>query len=183
MDSFDKLANILYNFDTWWMISFALALIILDWAFIQTDAFMIIGFSILIMSIFNAIGLYPRLQLWLCPVSLIFAFIYQRKLFNYLTSNKSPYTLHEKSYIGAKGIFQLKESTNESQAYFFGYKDSMHVEDSKEINKVQRITKIILNDTGEVFPVSDDDILLKNGERVEVVGEVNGLFFIKKEAN
>jgi membrane protein implicated in regulation of membrane protease activity len=183
MDSFDKLANILYNFDVWWMISFALILIIIDWAFIQTDAFMIIGFAILIMSIFNAIGLPASLQLWLCPASLVFAYIYQRKLFNYLTNKKSPYTLEEKNYIGAKGIFQLKESINESESYFFGYKENIHVEDTSNLNKVQRITKIILNDTGEIFPVSDDDILLKNGDKVEVIAESNGLFFIKKEAN
>ena len=100
MNSFNHLAELLGSLDPWWMVAFALILIIADWIYLSTDALMVTGFAIIMMAGLNAIGLPNNLQLWLCPVTLLISFAGQRRLFNRLTSNKSNYEFEEKKYDG-----------------------------------------------------------------------------------
>jgi len=180
MDSFNRLAELYGALDPWWMVAVALTLIILDWIYLGTDALMVTGVAIIIMAILNALGLPNGLQLWLCPVALFLAFSMQRKFFNSITSKKSNYTLEEKNYSGAMGIFILREAKNESESYFYEYKKTIHVEEFN-VAVAQRICKVKLDGSGEVLPAIDDSESLKNGERVLVIGELNGALLVKKE--
>ena len=180
MNSFNHLAEILGSLDPWWMVAFALILIIADWVYLSTDALMVTGFAIIMMAGLNAIGLPNNLQLWLCPVTLLISFAGQRRLFNRLTSNKSNYEFEEKKYDGMEGIFILRvEIKNESEAHFYEYKKNIHTETFNE-SEVQKICKVKLTLTGEVFPAIDETNSIKNGERVFIINEINGALVVKK---
>lgn len=180
MNSFTHLAEIFAALDPWWMIAVALILIIVDWMYLGTDALMISGVAIIMMAALNAIGMPSILQLWLCPVTLLLAFAMQRKFFNLITSKKSNYTLEEKSHVGSMGVFILRESKNESESYFYGYKNNIHVEEFIEPN-THKICKVMLETSGGIFPAIDETSSIKNGDRVLIIGELNGALLVKKE--
>ena len=180
MNSFNYLADLLGALDPWWMIAFALILIIADWIYLSTDALMVTGFAIIMMAGLNAIGLPNTLQLWLCPVTLLIAFAGQRSFFNFITSNKSNYEFEEKKYDGMEGIFILREEIkDESRAHFYEYKKMIHTEIFNE-SETHKICKVKLIQTGEVFSAIDETNSLKNGENVFIVDERNGALVVKK---
>jgi len=180
MTSFDHLAEVLGSLDPWWMVAFALILIIADWIYLSTDALMVTGVAIIMMAGLNAIGLPNTLQLWLCPVTLLIAFVGQRRFFNLITSNKSNYEFEEKKYTGMGGIFIIREEIkNESESFFFEYKSTIHTEVFKESEK-NKICKVKLIQTGEVFSAVDESNSIKNGDNVIITGEVNGALVVKK---
>lgn len=180
MTSFNHLAELLGSLDPWWMVAFALILIIADWIFLSTDALMVAGVAIIMMAGLNAIGLPNSLQLWLCPVTLLIAFAGQRRFFNHITSSKSNYEFEEQKYAGMAGIFILREEIkNESESFFFEYKTTIHTEAFKESEK-NKISKVKLITTGEVFSAIDDSNSIKNGENVIITGEINGALVVKK---
>ena len=180
MTSFNQLAEVLGSLDPWWMVAFALILIIADWIYLSTDALMVTGIAIILMAGLNAIGLPNTLQLWLCPVTLLIAFTGQKRFFNNITSSKSNYEFEERKYEGMVGVFILREEIkNESEAFFFEYKTTIHTEVFKE-SEVNKISKVKLFKTGEVFSAIDESNSIKNGENVIITGEINGALTVKK---
>jgi membrane protein implicated in regulation of membrane protease activity len=173
MYTFNALAEILGNLDPWWMVACALLLILVDWFYAQTDALMVIGFAIIMCSIVNAMGFSGQFQLWFTPFSLFLSYFGQRKLFALLTSDKSPYTESPKLLVGETGVFVIRESTNESDSYFYEYKKNIHVENQHEV-VVTKILKVILDGSGETYPAIDHSSKIKNGQKVVVVAEING---------
>ena len=180
MTSFKHLAELLGSLDPWWMIAFALILIIADWIYFSTDALMVTGVAVIMMAVLNAIGLPNTLQLWLCPVMLLIAFAGQRRFFNHITRNKSNYEFEEKKYTGMEGIYIMREEIkNESESFFFEYKSTIPTETFKESEK-NKICKVQLIKTGEVFSAVDESGSIKNGESVVITGEINGALVVKK---
>ena len=180
MNSFNHLAELLGSLDPWWMVAFALILIIADWIYLSTDALMVTGVAIIMMAGLNAIGLPNTLQLWLCPFTLLVAFVGQRRFFNRITSNKSNYEFEEQKYEGMAGIFILREEIkNESESFFFEYKNTIHTEEFKA-SENNKISKVKLVKTGEVFSAIDGSNIIKNGDNVIITGEINGALVVKK---
>jgi len=173
MLTFNSLADMLSSFDPWWMLAFALILILFDWFFSQTDAFMVIGFALILCSIINALGFSGQIQIWFIPFSLFASYFGQRKLFSLLTSSRSPYTENPKTLAGETGIFLIRESTNESDSYFYEYKKNIHVENEHDV-AITKILKVILDKSGETYPAIDPSSKIRNGEKVVVISELNG---------
>jgi hypothetical protein len=76
----EQAAEFVANFDPWWMVTIAIALVLLDWLLLQTEAFMAIGFGTLILAAENALHFSPMVQLWSYPIAIFSSFFLQRKL-------------------------------------------------------------------------------------------------------
>jgi hypothetical protein len=148
------------------------------------DVLIVLGISIFFLAILNSLDTPGKVQLWSIPAILFISYFSQRKIFNLITSKKSPYQAEfdaeSKSKVGLIGTMLIKEIKNESESYFFDYKKDIHVEDPHE-EKIQKISKIILNDTGEIYPAIYDGSSIKNEDKVKVVAELNGSLIVTKE--
>jgi hypothetical protein len=86
----ETLNEFILRADPWWVIFFALVLIAIDWIFINSEVFLVIGIAALKLSV--TLFIFDDVQqiAWLVPVFLFTSFFFQRKLFNGLISSKLP---------------------------------------------------------------------------------------------
>lgn len=181
----EQLAELVASFDPWWMVAIAIALVLLDWALLHTEAFITLGLGTLILAVINALDFSPIVQLWAYPVAILASFFLQRRIFELITTAKSPYksieTMGTKGlevHIGQPGNLKLIHNKNESLEHFFSYKDKMEHETKIE-EKGSFITKVELKD-GTIFPSTYvGDVEMTDGMHVTIVGVSNGALLIK----
>ncbi len=185
----EQLAQIVANFDPWWMIAIAIALVLLDWTLIHTEAFLTVSIAIFFMALVNAVDLAPVVQLWLYPVALLGSYFLQRRFYETITNVDTPYKLTKShsgtiapldTRIGEIGTLKVLTSKNESTDHFFAYKEKMHLE-TKEINDTSVVLKVELSD-GSVFPARyTGTIEVYDGLRVKVASVQDGALVTQQE--
>ena len=191
----EQVAEFIANFNPWWMVAIAIALILLDWALLQTQAFMTLGLGTLILAIINALDFSPMVQLWSYPIATFASFFLSRKYFELITTEKSPYksleTMGEKGlevHVGEIGTLKVLSNKDESSDHFFSYKDSLYqgsdIDSEKRTEtKITAVTKVLLSD-GSTHPskfIGDSE--MRDGLGVRVIGVSNGALMVEEEKN
>jgi len=189
----EQLAAFIANFDPWWMVAIAIALILLDWLLLETEAFMTLGLGTLILAIINALDFSPMVQLWSYPIALIASFFIQRKSFELITSAKSPYESLEtmgveglQVHLGEVGTLKFISNRNESSDHYFSYKDSLYQDsdidpERRTETEITAVTKVLLSD-GSTHPskfIGDSE--MRDGLGVRVIGVSNGALMVEEE--
>ena len=188
----EQAAEFVANFDPWWMVTIAIALVLLDWLLLQTEAFMALGFGTLILAAENALHFSPMVQLWSYPIAIFSSFFLQRKLYELITTAKTPYQYLEttgknglEGHVGKIGTLKIILNKNESADHFFSYKDnlykdsSIHSEPKTETTNTDTI-KVSLED-GSLHPahfVGRSDTI--DGLRVKVKSVYNGALLVEE---
>jgi hypothetical protein len=190
-----QIAVFVAGIDPWWMVAFAIALIMLDWLLLQTEAFMTLGLGTLILAVINALGFPPMVQLWSYPVAIFASFFIQRKLFEMITTAKTPYSSLEtlgmnglQARVGENGTLKVISNKDESSDHFFSYKDTLY--QGSDIDPENRtgaiitpVTKVLLSD-GSIHPSKFiGDTAVHDGLSVRVIGTSNGALLVEKESN
>ena len=174
----DYFAEVLSNFDPWWMIAVAIVLVLIDWALIQTEALMTLGIAVLLAALLNAIDAAPMVQLWSLPILAFAAYSIQRPIYSKLASKeKSPYEPIEKE-VGAEGTLIVRYNRSTASSHYFKYKENIDLETAPE-DSVNYVCKVSLKD-GRVFPaILSGEMLPENGLSVKVTGVRNGALILK----
>ena len=183
----EQAAQLIANFDPWWMVAIAIALILLDWLLLQTQAFMTLGLGTLILAIINALDFSPMVQLWSYPITLFVSFFLQRKFFEVITIAKTPYDTLEtmgvkglQVHIGEIGTLKVLSDKDESSDYFFSYKDSIDYETKPE-TETAIVTKVLLPD-GSIHPSKFVGASERHdGLQIRVIGVSNGALVVEEE--
>jgi hypothetical protein len=180
----DQAAQIVENFDPWWMLTFAIMLVLIDWALLHTEAFLTLGIATLLLALLNALDVPGIIQLWMYPVSIFASFLAQRKFFALITSAESPYKSLKnmgissmQEHIGEIGTLKVLSNTDMSGDHFYSYKDEMNIEDRK-IKNNDTITKTLLPN-GSILPsnyVGNKGLL--DGRKVRVTAIANGALVV-----
>jgi len=189
----EQVAEVIANFNPWWMVAVAIALILLDWLLVQTEAFMTIGAGTLILAIINALDFSPIVQLWSYPIIMFVAFFLQRKFAEVITKAKTPYDSLQtmgvqglQVHVGEIGTLKILSNKDESSEHFFSYKDSLY--QGSDIDSEKRtettltaVTKVLLSD-GSTHPskfIGDSE--MRDGLRIRVTGVSNGALMVEEE--
>ena len=189
----EQVAEFIADFDPWWMVSIAIALILLDWLLLQTEAFMTLGAGALILAIINALDFSPIVQLWSYPITMFVLFFLQRRFAEVITIAKTPYDsletmgvkgLHVR--VGELGTLKVLSDKDESSDHFFSYKDSLYQgsdidSERRTETKLTAVTKVLLSD-GSTHPstfIGDSE--MRNGLRIRVMGVSNGALMVEED--
>ncbi len=183
-----EVAQFVADFDPWWMVAIAICLILLDWALLQTEAFLTLGLGTLMLAVVNALDFPPLVQLWSYPFAILGSFFLQRRFFSLITTTKSPYESLETigikgldAHVGKIGTLKVLSNKDESSDHFFSYKDQIHLE-TREEGIVRSVTKVELED-GSIYPSTYvGDIEYFDGEKVRVTGVSNGALLVDRIA-
>ena len=169
----DYFSQVLSNFDPWWMIAFAIVLVLIDWAFIQTEAFMTVGIAIFFAALLNAVDAPPILQLWSLPILAFIAYLVQRPIYSKLASKqKSPYQSIDNE-VGSEGTLIVRYNSSAAAAHYFKYKENIDLEKAPE-ETVDYVCKVSLKD-GRVFPaLLQEGLEVQDGLNVRVTEVQNG---------
>jgi len=189
----EQVAEFVANFNPWWMVAFAIALILLDWLLLQTEAFMTLGLGTLILAIINAFDFSPMVQLWSYPIAIFASFFLLRKFFKLITTAKNPYDSLKQMgkkglqiHIGESGALKVLSNKDESSDHFFSYKDSLYQgsdidHEKRTATKIAAVTKVLLSD-GSTHPsklIGDSE--MRDGLGVRVIGVSNGALVVEEE--
>lgn len=183
MISFERIALMVASMSPWWLVAIALVLIMTELLIVGTsETSLIVGFALLLVAALNAIGASGYFQVCAFPAGLLIAYLGQRKFYRAITNKGEGYeSLYGKrNYVGKKGVLTVKESKNESEDYFYDYKKSMPLEVSHPVSVV-KVTRVLVEGTGEVLPAMDETGLLKDGQVVLIVAENNGALVVKSQ--
>ncbi len=170
-----------------------IALILLDWLLLQTEAFMTLGLGTLILAIINAFDFSPMVQLWSYPIAIFASFFLQQRFFKIITKAKNPYdSLKEMGvkglqiHIGESGTLKVLSNKDESSDHFFSYKDSLYQgsdidQERRTGPKITTVTKVLLSD-GSTHPTKFiGDSEMHDGLGVRVIGVSNGALVVEEE--
>jgi hypothetical protein len=189
----EQIAIFIANFDPWWMVATAIALILLDWMLLQTVAFITLGLGTLILALINALGFPPMVQLWFYPVAIFASFFMQRQLIELITTVKTPYDSLEtmgvkglQVHVGKTGTLKVISNKDESSDYFYSYKDTRYqgsdIDSKNTIGpNISDITKVLMSD-GSTHPskfIGNSE--MHDGLLVRVLGVSNGALMVEKE--
>jgi hypothetical protein len=189
----EQIAVFIANFDPWWMVATAIVLILLDWMLLQTVAFITLGLGTLILALINALGFSPMVQLWSYPIAIFSSFFIQRKLFELITTVKTPYDSLEtmglkglQVHVGKTGTLKVISNKDESSDYFYSYKDSLY--EGSDIDpknttgtNIPDIIKVLMSD-GSMHPskvIGNTEI--RDGLIVKVIGVSNGALMVEEK--
>ena len=191
----EQAAQFIANFDPWWMVAIAIALILLDWLLLQTQAFMTLGLGTLLLAIINALGFSPMVQLWSYPITIFVSFFLQRKFFELITIAKTPYESLEtmgvkglQVHVGEIGTLKILSDKDESSDHFYSYKDSLYHgsdidSERRTETKITAVTKVLLSD-GSTHPSKFVGVSeMRDGLGVRVIGVSNGVLMVEEEKN
>jgi membrane protein implicated in regulation of membrane protease activity len=169
----DYFSQVLSNFDPWWMIAFAIVLVLIDWALIQTEAFMTVGIGIFFAALLNAVDAPPILQLWSLPILAFIAYLVQRPIYSKLASKqKSPYESLDNE-VDSEGTLIVRYNSSVAAAHYFKYKENIDLEKAPE-ETVDYVCKVSLKD-GRVFPaLLQEGLEVQDGLNVRVTEVQNG---------
>ena len=152
-DSFANLSILVSSFDPWYIVSFAVLIILIDIFLINSETFLWFGVALILVAILNAMNLSPIIQLWSYPVSLFIVFVSQRYIGQILYRSPDPYRDLE-TYIGQVGTLRIQSSKTDNAAHFQNT-PSLSVLDSMSNDKEQisniTLAKIEFSD-GKIFP-------------------------------
>ena len=171
MSSLDSLAYTVSNFNPWWIAVSALIVLMIGWVTGALSISLVIASSLISIAVFTGLGLHHKIILLLYPVTLFIFYFYQKKVFDKITSKKSPYSNILQSYKGQTGVFIVKESKNESESYFYDYKKNISVED-EHTPPILKTLRVILDSNGEIHSAIDESGLLKNNDKVVIKNEL-----------
>ena len=188
----EQVAEFIANFDPWWMVAIAIALIALDWLLLQTEAFMTLGLGTLILAIINALDFSPMVQLWSYPIIIFASFFLQRKFFEIITTAKTPYNSLEtigvkglKAHVGKTGTLIITLNKDESSDHFYSYKENRYqgsdIDPERRTETKTAVTKVLLSD-GSTHPskfIGDSE--MRDGQGVRVIGIDNGALMVEEE--
>jgi len=189
----EQIAVFIANFDPWWLVATAIVLILLDWMLLQTVAFITLGLGTLILALINALGFSPMVQLWSYPIAIFSSFFIQRKLFELITTVKTPYDSLEtmglkglQVHVGKTGTLKVISNKDESSDYFYSYKDSLY--EGSDIDpknttgtNIPDIIKVLMSD-GSMHPskvIGNTEI--RDGLIVKVIGVSNGALMVEEK--
>lgn len=182
MSSLDSLAYTVSNFNPWWIAVSALIVLLIGWMSGDLSISLVIACSLISLAVFTGLGLHPKIILLLYPTTLFTFYFYQKKVFDKISSNESPYSNKTQSYTGQTGVFIIKESKNESESYFYDYKKNISVE-NEHTPPTAKTLRVILDSNGETHSAIDESGLLKNNDKVVIKNELSGSLIVEKINN
>jgi hypothetical protein len=167
----ETLNEFILRADPWWVIFFALVLIAIDWIFINSEVFLVIGIAALKLSV--TLFIFDDVQqiAWLVPVFLFTSFFFQRKLFNGLISSKLPD--ENLNFVGQKGIIKKYSNENHSNDVFFNYEASIEPKADVSIETAN----VILSDGRQLTIANPGGF--QDGDTVKIVTHNNGVATVK----
>jgi hypothetical protein len=117
----DLLYQIFADVDILWVISIAIAILILDVFFLGTTALLLVSVALFVFAGLKLFIDDPVALTWSVPAILVVLFGIQRVLINASVSQKLP---HQEKRSGTfKAVVQLAEDPESSSDYFYSYKD------------------------------------------------------------
>ena len=179
-ESFVNLSILVSSFDPWYIVSFAVLIILIDIFLINSETFLWFGVALILVAILNAMNLSPIIQLWSYPVSLFIVFVSQRYIGQILYRSPDPYRDLE-TYIGQVGTLRIESSKTDNAAHFqntpsLSVLDSMS-NDNEQISNIT-LAKIEFSD-GKIFPAKIKNIeKFKDGDSVSPSSVQNYQLFI-----
>lgn len=168
----ENIGGILSSLDPWWLIFASILLLLLDWALLESEVFLIIALATFKFSLSLFFGTPEQYLPWLIPVFLGTSFFMQRTIFRNLISSKHPDEMS--SIVGETGEISIVTNQNESAGYFFNDNSTAepHTIDEK------RSVRVILR-SGRTYPVKNFEGLA-SGDTVRVTTEESGVVTVKK---
>jgi len=166
--SIGDFALLVASFDPWYIVSIAIAIIVIDIFLINSETFLWIGIALFLIAFGNAINLHPLIQLWSYPVALILVFVAPRYIGKLLYRTPDPYKSLE-TYVGQSGRLRIKTSVTDNARHFQDdasrkVLDSMSGEEENELQESITVVKIEFSD-GKIFPaILKDGSKLKDGD-------------------
>lgn len=159
--------NLLYqvfaDIDIFWVISIAVAILILDVFVLGTTALLLVSAALFIFAVLTLFIHDPVMLTWSVPAILVLVFAIQRALINVSVSQKLPY--QEKRIGTFKAVVQLAEDPESSSNYFYSYKDDKQA-GSEERKPNQKRYKALLPDGR--FYLLDQDPKLYESQRIKI---------------
>ena len=141
-----------------WVISVAIAILILDVFILGTTALLLVAVALLLFAIAMVFINDPIILTWSLPFTLIALFLVQRALINASIFQKLPH--QEKRSGTSRAVVRLAEDAGGSSDYFYGYKDDKQaVSEKQEFD--QRRYKAVLPD-GRSYLLPQDPKLHEN---------------------
>jgi len=167
----ETLNEFILRADPWGVIFFALVLIAIDWIFINSEVFLVIGIAALKLSV--TLFIFDDFQqiVWLIPLFLFTSFFFQRTLFNGLISSKLPD--ENLNFVGLTGTIKKHSNENHSNDVFFNYEVSIEPKADVSVETAN----VILPD-GRQLTVSNPSGF-KDGELVKISFYNNGIATVK----
>ena len=166
--SIGDFALLVASFDPWYIVSIAIAIIVIDIFLINSETFLWIGIALFLIAFGNAINIHPILQLWSYPIALIVVFVAPRYIGQLLYRTPDPYKSLE-TYVGQSGRLRIKTSFTDNARHFQDdtsrkVLDSMSGEEENEPQESITVVKIEFSD-GKIFPaILKDGSKLKDGD-------------------
>jgi len=153
-------ALLVSSINPWYIVSIAIAIIVIDVFLINSETFLWVGIALFIIAFGNAINIPPLLQLWSYPVALFAVFVAQRYIGQFLYRTPDPYRSLE-TYVGQSGRLRIKTSVTDNARHFQNdasrnVLDSMSGEKENELQESITVVKIEFTD-GKIFPAKLKD--------------------------
>lgn len=159
--------NLLYqlfaDIDIFWVLSIAIAILILDVFVLGTTALLLVSAALFIFAGLAQFIHDPVVLTWSVPAILVVLFAIQRTLINFSVSQKLPY--QEKRNGTYKAVVQLAEDPESSANYFYSYKDDK-LAGSQDRKPDQKRYKALLPDGR--FYLLDQNPKLYDGQRIKL---------------
>ncbi len=159
--------NLLYqlfaDIDIFWVLSIAIAILILDVFVLGTTALLLVSVALFVFAGLTLLVDDPIALTWSIPAILVVLFGIQRVLINASVLQKLP---HQEKRSGTfKAIVQLAEDPESSSDYFFSYKDDKQA-GSEDRKPDQKRYKASLPDGR--FYLLDQNPKLYDGQRIKL---------------
>ena len=165
----ETLGNFLANLTFAYFLSFSLLIIIFD-VMLLTGVFLFpIAFASILSGFWSQIGLSPEMQVWALPANIALGIFLQMRFLKkpWFKKAKLPSEKSE-DLIGATASIVSQEASEESNAYFYGYKENITTETAPTTTS-ELICKVKLED-GSLRPLAENGADYKDGEKVRIIG-------------
>ncbi len=170
----ETITSWLRDLDPWWIFASAITLVLIDWAFLQTEAFLTLGLALAPIGVLHALHAPPRALIWLFPVFLLAAYFMQRKFYLGLTkaTKKLRFEQRAQDLIGTVGTLQVVLWEDKGAHHF--YETNTALIDPAKPGEPQRLYRVTFDD-GTVHPADPPEgPTPKGGEKVKVIAVLNG---------
>lgn len=165
----EALVNIIANLTFVHFLSLSIFIVIIDVLILGGLFLFPLAFASFLSGIFSLTPLNPSFQLWLIPFNMALGLIFQVRILKDKRFRNSPLPNEiSDSLIGATGHITRIEVPEESNSYFYSYKDKINHETAPN-SIAQSVSKVRLSD-GTLRPLVRDGKEFHDGAKVRVVG-------------
>lgn len=179
MGIYDSIMFFITYIEPWWLVFFALILLIISFTILDSEFLLTISGGILFWSLALFIGAPPLISLISLPVCLLLSYFLQVKFYRSISVGEVPFEQTPNDSIGTSGILRVVTDDNSASSYYDKKYKSEISQETVPDSYETKVYRVLLSDGGAHDALPDFDGG-KTGDRVKITGFHNGLALVTR---